>query len=67
MRDMTKLRPNIQPPNNTHILRDSRRAQKQLARLVALMDNPLTSPEISDVSKPKRKERAVKVVVGVDI
>ena len=67
VRDMTKLKPTIRPPNNTHIQRDSSRAQKQLARLVALMDNPLTSPEVSDVSRPKRKERVVKIVVGVDI
>lgn len=75
MRDMTKLKPNIRPPNNSHIQRDSRRAQKQLSRLLDLMDTSLTSPEvsqikISNVSRPESKQkgsRGIKVVVGVDI
>ena len=69
VRDMTKLKPTIQPPNNAHILRDSRRAQKQLARLTALLDVSYTicEVEVDRADKIRCKQKRVKIVVGVDI
>lgn len=63
---MTKLKPNIRPPNNSHILRDSRRAQKQLSRLMECLDVSYTSCEVEG-EEIRCKQKRVKIVVGVDI
>lgn len=42
-RDMTKLKPNIKPTPNIHIMRDSQRAKEHLVRLTQLIDASYTS------------------------
>lgn len=54
---MTKLKSNIKPDLNIHIMRDNHKAQKQLDRLVEILDSSNTrdQTDFDIISSLKRR------------